>query len=124
MIDDRDKATAEIFEATIKEASIDGIPGYTSSIMTEAQYEPTDVPGVDATLPRDSNRDTGASIAHALRLLPFRLPSYTVASVPAAANHTGAIVYVVNGAAGSPVPAFSDGSNWLRVDTKTAISSS
>jgi hypothetical protein len=31
------------------------------------------------------------------------------------------MIYVSNGAAGSPVMAFSNGSNWLRVDTLAAI---
>jgi hypothetical protein len=50
------------------------------------------------------------------------LPTYTVASLPAV--ETGTLIYVSNGAAGSPVVAFGDGSNWLRVDTRAAVSSS
>lgn len=49
------------------------------------------------------------------------LPSYTVAGVPAAAGNTGKLIYVSNGAAGSPVVAFSNGTSWLRVDTLAAI---
>lgn len=56
--------------------------------------------------------------------LPAKLPSYTVASVPAAASFTGALIYVSNGAAGSPMVAFSNGTNWLRVDTGGAIAAS
>ena len=52
------------------------------------------------------------------------LPSSTVAGVPAAAGNTGALIYVSNGAAGDAVVAFSDGTNWLRVDTLVAISDS
>lgn len=52
------------------------------------------------------------------------LTPYTVAGVPTAAGKTGAMVYVSNGAAGSPVVAFSNGTNWLRVDTLAAISAS
>jgi len=52
------------------------------------------------------------------------LPSSTVAGVPAAAGNTGALIYVSNGAAGDAVVAFSDGTNWLRVDTLVAISAS
>lgn len=52
---------------------------------------------------------------------PLKLKSYTVAGVPTASAHTGALIYVSNGAAGDPVVAFSDGTNWLRVDTKVAI---
>lgn len=50
--------------------------------------------------------------------------SFTVSTVPAASSYTGGQIYVTNGAAGSPVLAFSDGTNWLRCDDLTAISSS
>ncbi len=56
---------------------------------------------------------------------PVSLGTYTVATAPApAANQslTGTITYFSNGANGSPIVAFYDGTNWLRVDTKTAIS--
>ena len=49
------------------------------------------------------------------------LSSYTVATVPAAASFTGSVIYVSNGAAGSPIIAFSNGTNWLRSDTAAAI---
>ena len=50
------------------------------------------------------------------------LPTYTVAGVPAAASNARTLIYVSNGAAGSPVVAFSNGTDWLRVDTLAAIS--
>ena len=50
--------------------------------------------------------------------------SYTVASAPTASDWTGKTIYVSNGAAGSPILAFSDGTNWLRSDTAAAIASS
>jgi hypothetical protein len=50
------------------------------------------------------------------------LPTYTVASVPAAAANTAALIYVSDGAAGAAVVAFSDDRHWLRVDTLTVIS--
>ena len=50
------------------------------------------------------------------------LPQFTVSSLPTV--ETGTLIYVSNGAAGSPIVAFGDGANWLRVDTKTAVSSS
>jgi hypothetical protein len=53
---------------------------------------------------------------------PTQLARFTVATVPSAAANTGAIIYVSNGAAGSPVVAFSDGTNWKRVDTLANIS--
>lgn len=49
--------------------------------------------------------------------------AYTVATVPSA-SPAGQMIYVSNGAAGNPVMAFSNGSNWLRVDTLAAISAS
>lgn len=52
---------------------------------------------------------------------PVNLAQFTVATVPAAASFLGAIIYVSNGAAGAPVVAFSNGTNWLRVDTLAAI---
>ena len=51
---------------------------------------------------------------------PIVLPTYTVATAPAAAT-AGSIAYISNGAAGNPVVAFSDGTDWLRVDTRAAI---
>ena len=53
----------------------------------------------------------------------FSATAVTVASAPAAsAFPAGTMVYVSNGAAGSPVMAFSDGTNWLRCDTRAVIS--
>lgn len=53
------------------------------------------------------------------------LPVYTVATAPTAGSDlVGQLIYVSNGAAGSPVVAFCDGTNWLRVDTLAAIASS
>jgi hypothetical protein len=48
--------------------------------------------------------------------------SYTVGTLPAAGANTGRMVYVTNGAVGAPILAFSDGTNWLRSDTRTAVS--
>jgi len=52
------------------------------------------------------------------------VPTYTVAGAPAATGLTGAIIYVSNGAAGNPILAFSDGTNWKRSDTGATISAS
>ena len=49
------------------------------------------------------------------------LPTYTVAGLPDAADWTGGVVYVSNGAAGSPILAFSDGTNWKRSDTDANV---
>lgn len=50
-----------------------------------------------------------------------RLDSYTVATVPAAASHTGKLIYVSNGAAGSPCLAYSNGTDWLRITLGAAV---
>ena len=50
------------------------------------------------------------------------LPTFTVANAPSAAGLAGTLIYVSNGAAGAPVVAFSDGTNWLRSDTRAIIS--
>lgn len=49
---------------------------------------------------------------------------YTVATVPAAATHKGRIIYVSNGAAGSPCLAYSNGTNWLRIAFGAAVATS
>ena len=52
----------------------------------------------------------------------IKVPTYTVASAPSASDAgAGTIVYVSNGAAGSPILAFSDGTNWKRSDTGATI---
>lgn len=50
------------------------------------------------------------------------LPTFTVANAPSAAGLAGTLIYVSNGAAGQPTLAFSDGTNWLRSDTRAIIS--
>ena len=44
-------------------------------------------------------------------------PIYEVSSLPTAASRHGEIVYVDDGASGSPCLAFSDGTNWKKVIT-------
>jgi hypothetical protein len=51
------------------------------------------------------------------------LTAYTVATAPATAT-AGKMIYVSDGAAGSPIVAFGDGTDWLRCDTGAAISAS
>jgi hypothetical protein len=51
-----------------------------------------------------------------------QVPTYTVATAPSAAGIAGSLIYVSDGAAGSPILAFSDGTDWLRSDTGAAIS--
>lgn len=49
------------------------------------------------------------------------LPSYTVASVPAASEWGSGMIFVSDEASGA-VPAFSDGTNWRRVTDRAVIS--
>jgi hypothetical protein len=55
----------------------------------------------------------------------IQVPTYTVANAPSAATAgAGTLVFVSNGAAGSAILAFSDGTNWKRSDTGGTIASS
>ena len=51
----------------------------------------------------------------------IKVPTYTVASAPAATGLTGTVVYVSNGLAGAPCLAVSDGTDWIS-PAGTAIS--
>ena len=48
-------------------------------------------------------------------------PTYTVATAPSAASIAGSLIYVTDGAAGSPILAFSDGTDWKRSYTGATI---
>ena len=52
----------------------------------------------------------------------INLDAYTVATVPNAADYPDGLIKVSNGAGGSPILAFSDGTNWKRSDTGATIS--
>lgn len=54
----------------------------------------------------------------------IQVPTYTVATAPAAASIAGTVIYVTDGAAGSAILAFSDGTDWKRSDTGATISAS
>ena len=52
----------------------------------------------------------------------IKIPTYTVANAPSASDAgAGTVVFVSNGAAGSAILAFSDGTNWKRSDTGGTI---
>ena len=55
---------------------------------------------------------------------PVFLPIYAVAGVPAATSYTGAVIYCSNGASGTAILAYSNGTNWLRADTFGTITAS
>jgi hypothetical protein len=51
-----------------------------------------------------------------------KLPTYTVATAPSAVTAgAGTVIYTTNGAAGSPILAFSNGTDWKRSDTGATI---
>ncbi len=49
---------------------------------------------------------------------------FTVATLPAAADYKGAIVYVSDGDTGADCLARSDGTNWLRIVIGAAVAAS
>lgn len=52
-----------------------------------------------------------------------KLPTYTVATAPSASDAgAGTVIYTTDGAAGSAILAFSDGTDWKRSDTGATIS--
>lgn len=51
-----------------------------------------------------------------------KVPTYAVATAPSASTAgAGTVIYVSDGAAGSAILAFSDGTNWKRSDTGGTI---
>lgn len=54
----------------------------------------------------------------------IQLPTFTVATAPAATDLAGTLIYVSDGAAGSAILAFSDGTDWKRSDTGATIAAS
>lgn len=52
---------------------------------------------------------------------PVKLPSHTVANVPDASSYTGNIAYISDETGGATL-AFSDGTNWRRVQDRAIIS--
>lgn len=49
------------------------------------------------------------------------LETFTVANAPDATAYPDGVIKTSNGAAGNPILAFSNGTNWLRSDTGAAI---
>jgi hypothetical protein len=54
---------------------------------------------------------------------PPVIPTYTVATAPASPA-AGSLAYISDGAAGSAILAFGDGSNWKRSDTGATVAES
>ena len=59
--------------------------------------------------------DSGAST------VVFQAPTYTVATLPAAATYPRGVIYVSNETGGATL-AFSDGTNWRRVQDRNVVS--
>ena len=59
--------------------------------------------------------DSGAST------VVFQAPTYTVAPLPAAATYPRGVIYVSNETGGATL-AFSDGTNWRRVQDRNVVS--
>lgn len=102
------------------------------TIMTEGAVSPGPVNVVAAVLNTTQydgfsgacanyNEAIALAIVRLARSFPQALPVFSFAGVPSAASYPNSQIYVSNGAAGFPIVAFSDGSNWLRVDTRTVI---
>jgi hypothetical protein len=58
---------------------------------------------------------TGSAAINAALDDAVRADSYTVATLPPAAEHNGKIIYCSNGALNTPCLAYSNGVNWLRI---------
>jgi hypothetical protein len=69
-----------------------------------------------------ADKDDGRQFSR--RAVAPNLPAATVATMPPAANHPGALMYCSNGAAGSPCLVYSNGTNWLRVLIGAAVATS
>lgn len=52
---------------------------------------------------------------------PQQLPTYTVATLPTASTWTGYVIYVSDETGGATL-AFSDGTNWRRVQDRNVVS--
>lgn len=77
---------------------------------------------------REIRRIAWLTIAEALGLdvdttstLLFQAQTYTVSTLPAAATYPRGVIYVSNEAGGATL-AFSDGTNWRRVQDRAVVS--
>lgn len=96
-------------------------PGEGRNTFTVFTNVPTTATGNEpGTVYNDNTTLRLASATAANNTVGVPLPSFAVANLPAV--ETGTLIYVTNGAAGSPVVAFGNGSNWLRVDTRAPVS--
>jgi hypothetical protein len=105
-------ARVEIEQVVLDGATVGGSP------VVDGVFGPAGF----VTAPK-ATADIMEAVALAMVRLPYavKLITYTVGTLPAAAGSAGAIVYVTDGAAGQPILAFSDGTNWMRCETRTPV---
>lgn len=118
-ISDAQAAVSTQIERDLRTGLSEGISGgysYPSSLTAE-QYDAQDEAA------KDGGRKFNAALVHGFGSLPFKLVEYSTFNLPDAGTWVGSIIYCSNGANGGGIVAFSDGSNWLRIDTRTAVSS-
>ena len=81
----------------------------------------------------NKNAGTGANDTEQGGKVPYTATNATTLTITSgqysgttllATASEGALVYVSNGASGNAIYAFSDGAEWLRVDTRVAVASS
>lgn len=89
--------------STVKYANLDGAAGSAVYISGNLTYDAT------------------ANVAVSRQSITFQPPSFTVAGVPAAATYARGLIYVSNETGGATI-AFSDGTNWRRVQDRAIIS--
>lgn len=93
-------------------------PGTTNSLAMWSNGDLVDGPIAADLL----DTDTGMRVSgDSLMLGPLNLAQYLVADVPPAADFTAGIIYVSNETGGATV-AFSDGTNWRRVQDRVVVS--
>lgn len=80
--------------------------------LVEGPIDGAYVPASDTVLLLDGTQTMGA---------PIMLAAYTVATVPTVGDWTAGLIYVSNETGGATV-AFSDGTNWRRVQDRAIIS--
>lgn len=56
-----------------------------------------------------------------LETTTIKFNAFAVADLPDAADWANTVVFVTDGAGGLPVLAFSNGTNWLRCDTRATV---
>lgn len=67
---------------------------------------------IGAPLAKTFRRGQSNSQRHNAAFAPAVIPTYTVATLPAASLYSGQMIRVSNGAAGAASIAISDGTNW------------